>query len=453
MNSIFKKIDFKNIFSVIKKHIKDFVKFVSAKSVSSYNFALKNAKALWLKLLNSVFLANIKKFVKNNKFAVRVTAFCLAIIVSLAVTVAVSGAKIGFKVEYNGKVIGTVRNSEITDNAFNLARKALTKSAKSELSDVKLRLTITFRDKLDSANKVASAMLSNTDKIKKASALVVNGEQFIVCETEILSELLTLRKSAYSADVQVKSAEFIDKIETEDGYYLAADVLSREKALEYVNTLSVKTTYLKQTDIIVKYQSKQVKTSLQRTGYRKVTTAGKNGLTKKTEEIVTLNGEVVNTTLISSEIISSPVTEVVTIGTGTTYISASDKANISAAGFICPLASGSYKITSYWGDGRGHKGVDLSAAKGTPIYAAASGTVTFSGWYGGYGYSVVIDHGNGLTTRYAHASALYVTKGQKVNQGQSIAGVGTTGDSTGNHLHFEVMINGTRVNPAPYIGL
>lgn len=453
MNGIFKNFNLKNKCLKLKGYIKGFASFVSAKSVALYKFIIKNAKHIWSKLLNSTFWSALKGFVKNHKLAVRATALGVALILSLAVTIAVSGARIGFNVEYNGKVIATVENSKITDSAFNLASKSLTKSAKAQLYAPKLKLTITFKDKLDSADKVASAMLTNTDKIAKASALVVNGEQAIICNSEQLLELLTSRKAAYSTDIQVKSAEFIDEIETKDGYYLVSDILSKEKATEYVNTLSVKTTYLKVSDITVKYQSKQVKTSLQRVGYKKVTTAGKNGLTRKTEEIVTLNGEVVNTTLISSEIISSPVTEVVTIGTGTTYITSSDKANISAAGFICPLASGSYKVTSYWGDGRGHKGMDLCASKGTPIYAAASGTVTFSGWNGGYGYSVVIDHGNGLTTRYAHASALYVTKGQKVNQGQSIAAVGTTGDSTGNHLHFEVMINGTRVNPAPYIGL
>ena len=76
-----------------------------------------------------------------------------------------------------------------------------------------------------------------------------------------------------------------------------------------------------------------------------------------------------------------------------------------------------------------------------------------SGFDGAYGYSVVIDHGNGLRTRYAHASALKVAKGAAVEQGDLLALVGSTGNSTGNHLHFEVLVNETRVDPAPYIGL
>ena len=97
--------------------------------------------------------------------------------------------------------------------------------------------------------------------------------------------------------------------------------------------------------------------------------------------------------------------------------------------------------------------MDLAADKGSPIYAVADGTVTHSGYDGGYGYCVVIDHGNGIQTRYGHASVLKVGKGAKVEQGDLVALVGSTGNSTGNHLHFEVIVNGKRVNPISYIGL
>ena len=105
----------------------------------------------------------------------------------------------------------------------------------------------------------------------------------------------------------------------------------------------------------------------------------------------------------------------------------------------------------YWGY-YGHNGVDLAGAAGTPIYAYMAGTVVFSGWDStGYGYCVKINHGNGLVTIYAHASALYVTAGQYVSAGQTIAGIGSTGWSTGNHLHFEARSNGVPVNPWIYL--
>ena len=94
-----------------------------------------------------------------------------------------------------------------------------------------------------------------------------------------------------------------------------------------------------------------------------------------------------------------------------------------------------------------HTGVDLAASSGTPIHAAAGGVVVFSGWWGGYGNCVILDHGGGLATLYGHCSSLGVGEGQKVSQGQSIAYVGSTGLSTGPHLHFEVRRNGNPVNP------
>jgi murein DD-endopeptidase MepM/ murein hydrolase activator NlpD len=103
------------------------------------------------------------------------------------------------------------------------------------------------------------------------------------------------------------------------------------------------------------------------------------------------------------------------------------------------------------GYSRFHGGVDFAAPQGTAIYAADSGQVIFSGWYGGYGQTVIVDHGGGITTLYAHASRLLVREGQAVQQGQSIATVGSTGLSTGPHLHFEVRRNGNPVNPMGYL--
>lgn len=99
-----------------------------------------------------------------------------------------------------------------------------------------------------------------------------------------------------------------------------------------------------------------------------------------------------------------------------------------------------------------HKGLDIAAQSGTTIVAAASGTVTSSGWSNtGYGNFVLISHGNGVQTLYGHCSKLYVSAGQYVEQGQAIATVGSTGNSTGPHLHLEIRVNGTRVNPQYYL--
>lgn len=98
-----------------------------------------------------------------------------------------------------------------------------------------------------------------------------------------------------------------------------------------------------------------------------------------------------------------------------------------------------------------HKGMDIAAPNGTPIKAAADGTVTYSGWMGGYGNLIIITHKNGIQTYYGHCSKLYVSKGEEVKAGDKIAAVGTTGYSTGNHLHFEIRKNGKQINPQTYL--
>jgi lysostaphin len=98
-----------------------------------------------------------------------------------------------------------------------------------------------------------------------------------------------------------------------------------------------------------------------------------------------------------------------------------------------------------------HTGIDFGAAEGTPIYAVDAGRVVFAGDKGGYGKAVVIQHQRGLSTLYGHASQLYVQQGQQVVRGQMIAAVGSTGFSTGPHLHFEVRSHGVAQNPRPYL--
>jgi len=122
---------------------------------------------------------------------------------------------------------------------------------------------------------------------------------------------------------------------------------------------------------------------------------------------------------------------------------------------------GHRRVTSGYGNrprprGRGtemHSGVDISAPRGTHIVAAESGTVVLSGWHGGFGQTVIIEHGNGITTLYGHNSRNLVSVGDWVNRGDVIAHVGSTGFSTGPHLHFEVRRNGNHVNPNPFLGI
>jgi murein DD-endopeptidase MepM/ murein hydrolase activator NlpD len=117
-----------------------------------------------------------------------------------------------------------------------------------------------------------------------------------------------------------------------------------------------------------------------------------------------------------------------------------------------PIVSGfGYRTHPVYGTTRFHSGVDIDGACGQPIYAAEDGRVLAAGYNGGYGNATIVDHGNGLSTLYAHQSSFQVSSGQGVGRGQQIGLVGTTGLSTGCHLHFEVRVNGEPVDPVPYL--
>lgn len=103
------------------------------------------------------------------------------------------------------------------------------------------------------------------------------------------------------------------------------------------------------------------------------------------------------------------------------------------------------------GGNRNHGGIDIVANSGTEVAAARSGTVTFSGWNGAYGYVIYVEHPDGSESRYAHLSAYFLAAGAKVEQGQTIGLVGSTGASTGPHLHFEIRVGGTAVDPLPIL--
>ncbi|PHR19508.1 MAG: peptidase M23 [Sphingopyxis sp.] len=121
----------------------------------------------------------------------------------------------------------------------------------------------------------------------------------------------------------------------------------------------------------------------------------------------------------------------------------------SSTGMIS--SSFGYRRDPFTGGGAMHSGIDFKGPLGQPILAAAGGKVTHAGWKSGYGKCVEITHGNGLMTRYAHLSRIGVTRGQKIEQGIQLGAMGSTGRSTGTHLHFEVRLNGRAINPRPFL--
>lgn len=185
-------------------------------------------------------------------------------------------------------------------------------------------------------------------------------------------------------------------------------------------------------------------------GETEVDVAGVEGEMKVTALVTYKNGVAIKKEVLNEKVISEPVTKYQRKGTRETRTPVSTGSGGSGE-YFWPVDGG--YISAYQGDGRGHKGIDIAAPYGTPIYAAESGTVieVGSGWNGGYGNCVRISHDDGNVTVYAHQSSIAIEYGDYVVKGQIIGYVGSTGDSTGNHLHFEVRSNGTYPNPTNYV--
>lgn len=225
--------------------------------------------------------------------------------------------------------------------------------------------------------------------------------------------------------------------------------------------LSVKSIYTEEYQEEVPYDTIEVQNATYAASYRAVTQEGVDGLEKVMAEVTAINGIETNREILKRDRILNPIPERVTVGVNTTLVPdisspirpGTNMAPSGAAGtggFIWPTVGG--RATTY--SNHAGNGIDIApGGGGHPIYAAASGTVVTvkSGWTG-YGNYIVINHGNGYTTLYAHNSANYVSVGDYVAQGQVIAAMGRTGWATGNHLHFEVHYNGRYMWPPDYVG-
>jgi murein DD-endopeptidase MepM/ murein hydrolase activator NlpD len=189
----------------------------------------------------------------------------------------------------------------------------------------------------------------------------------------------------------------------------------------------------------------QVKFSQDRWPWEEVVeTPGRNGRKRITYEIYRRAGVVVERRVVEEVVLEEPVTRVIVRG--------SRQVPALGTGQLYWPVEGGGQITSRfgWRGREWHPAVDIAAPEGTPVRAADSGVVTFAGWEAGYGRLIIIDHGQGLTTRYAHLSRMLVQPGDRVHKGQVIGTVGQTGRATGPHLHFEVRIGGEARNPLQY---
>ena len=416
-------------------------------------------------------------------------------------------------VQVNGQTVGYVANEEVFNLAKEdvMQRINYAGSDKTELT-IEPTYTISVTYKTMDESETANAILqSASDQIGEGTALYLDGELTAVCSDgtalqSYLSSLLepyedpkdpnvtvgfnkevTLENGIYfnesfqqENDVEsmlsgVQQQEKIYTVQTGDTLWSIAqknDLTFRELCELNTNfkgaaltetsniqagdelivtkqeaTLEVRITKIETWQEEIPYASETTKSNEYNVGTKKTTQAGENGIRSVTaQRVYDTNGTQLSQQILSTEVIKEPVTEKIVVGTKkqakTSYITGSGQ-------FIWPVPG--YRNCSRWYGGS-HKGVDICAAAGTPIYASAGGTVTKAGYNragagNGYGNSIIINHGNGYTTLYAHCLSLVVHAGQSVKQGQLIGYVGSTGRSSGNHCHFEIRHNGSYVAP------
>ena len=237
-------------------------------------------------------------------------------------------------------------------------------------------------------------------------------------------------------------------------------LISRE-----VSYIQVQVTKTETRTVSVPYQTVKEETASLYSGTKRTKKKGVEGEQVITELVTYVDGVRTSVKEVSRETTREPVDEVIQIGTkkssysGYSGYSGSYSTTSYGGRFIWP-AVGAYSVSSGFGYRRSgfHGGIDIvkpgGGSTGAPVVAAGSGTVVTAGYHSSYGYHVIINHGNGVTTLYAHMlrGSLKVSSGQKVSAGQALGNIGSTGNVTGPHLHFEVRINGNRVNPMPYLG-
>ena len=307
-----------------------------------------------------------------------------------------------YKVTLNGEVIGYVENKEkiqekIEDFKNNLGEN-ITSIKINEMPEFELELVSDFDESKTQEDVILAKIEESAEITCKTYAIKLDGvEKAIVTSKEEADEVVNEIK----ADVK-------------DGVELNLEIEEQEKDKKELedNALTVEVAKLNiNEDVKVKVEEYE----------------------KKQAEAAKVSSRASTTARSSSTAVNS------TVSSGTSGI------------FIKPVTGAT--ITSRFGQrsSGNHTGLDMAIATGTPVYAAAAGTVTFAGYKGSYGYLVIIDHGNGYQTYYAHCSKLYVSAGQTVAQGQNISAVGSTGNSTGPHLHFEVRYNGSILNPQNFI--
>lgn len=309
----------------------------------------------------------------------------------------------------------------------------------------------------------AKAVLAMTTRLKTHGAVIrVDGSQLLsVASVEIAKNALDNLKQTYLPEddtMQVLEVKFQQQVEVAPKDVFVSDLLNLDEAKLAMKDTSLTgaapvtvQVILEKTKVEeVPYQTRFEVDGTLRYGQTKTKQTGVNGSREVTIQVAQANGAEIARQEISSNTLVEAVDEIILEGAVVRTASRSLQ-QATDAGMIWPTTA--TRISSYYGarSGDNHTGMDIDGETGDPVWAAKAGTVVTAGYYGSYGNQVVISHGDGLQTRYAHMQSISVSVGDEVEIGQQVGTEGSTGNSTGSHLHFEVIIDGKSTDPLPYI--
>lgn len=400
----------------------------------------------------------------NKKFLIIWGSLIVAII---AVIVLLLNLTIDYyTLTFNGQLLGYSKNPDTVKAAIGeISNKfANNTTVLSEIEKFKVENIKTSNFLISCLNKeeFEEAIVSATDSLTVGYSLYINGERFgsIKSEKQLnkvienfkidrgsISEHISLNPDSYSVtfkeDVKVvKEFLLTEELITTNIYETVYSIVE--------NNVNYTITSLQTESEKVPYITQYTRNDDLFAGQKVVISKGANGTKDVQYEVIVENGELISKKAVSENITKSPKTAKIEIGSG---IKSGLGNNL---GLIFPVegyVTSSYgdRADPFTGEPDNHKGLDIGAPIGTPIYAADGGTVIqASDKRNGYGKCVIIEHSSGFRTVYAHCSELLVTEGQFVSAGQEIAKVGSTGRSTGPHLHFGIYIDGKYVDPTLY---
>lgn len=393
--------------------------------------------------------------IKSAQTLHKVIAIVLATVILVSVALLTSGIKLSYNVKLGDTVLARVASNTVYEQA--LAKSGNHLGVKDfEAEGIKVTPVLSFGKNLNTAEEVSKLLLESSENVVNGFTVSVDGKVVAnVKDRAAVDKAAADRLASFNIEGAECESSFSKKLSVAPAYFHADLLSADDAAVNAINAMDVVTVATSKTVITVSFDTETQGDNTKDPGYHKLVTEGVNGENQSIETVTYLNGVATSEPEVSEIVLKYPINEVIVVGTKNAYVSSAPQ-NAAGAGFVHPLA-GKGVITSHYGDteyrGKAHGGIDLGVDVGTPVVAAKAGTVVEVGnnKYYSYGCYVIIDHGNGLKTRYAHNNKNLVTVGQTVATGQIIAYSGNTGRSTGPHLHFEILNNGVCINPAYYI--